>query len=136
MFEAIGGALDCLVRGHQAAVLRGRGAGAAPSEEADGQEALLSQGPSDAGIWAEASGGAFWRGVKFTEEHVLALLEANSHFALRWSDQPSWFARGRGASWDASLSVFKPRQSRAKLDRLISVAADDPDCSELGDVTL
>lgn len=66
----------------------------------------------------------------------MALLEAGSHFALRWSDQPCRFAQGRGASWDASLSVFKPRQSQAKLDQLISVTADDPDCRELGDITL
>lgn len=92
--------------------------GVAWSEDADRQAGSTSF--SEAVIWAEASGGTFWKGVKSTQEHVLALLHASSHLDLRESDQPSWFPQERGSCWDASLSVFKQRQSQVELEELVS----------------
>lgn len=95
--------------------------GAALSEDADRQAGRTSF--SEAVILAEASGGTFWKGVKSTQEHVLAFLHASSHLALRESDQPSWFPQDTGSCWDASLSVFKQKQSQVKLDELVSETA-------------
>ena len=98
------------IRGHG----EGSTVGAALSEDADGQEVSLTQRPSDTGIWG-VSGGAFWRGgTSVTLEHILVLLQASSQFALRWSDQPSWFARTEGVLGMQTfwfLNQDHPRQS-------------------------